>query len=166
MYLQNQFEGSLQKFTHSVAGRNSGGQELSPKDAHTMVVLRGSRELLDDDEEETEGGGSDRAAGDVIGWVSTRVETEMCSHKHGVIQHLIRDVPRATPYVFEAMALTQAVAKGGLKQKLSDGGDLCLQFGGTCELHGAKTIRDGVLYRPRGDNYPSIDACHPNRNRA
>ena len=57
------------------------------------------------------------------------------------------------------MALTQAVAKGGLKLKLSDGGDLCLQFGGTCELHGAKTIRDGVLYRPRGDNYPSIDAC-------
>ena len=159
LYLQGKFEANLQKFICSVAGRNVAGEEVSHKDAHTMVVLRGSRELLDDDEEETEGGGSDRAAGDVIGWVSTRVETEMCCHTHGVIQHLIRDVPRATPYVFEAMALTQAVAKGGLKLKLSDGGDLCLQFGSTCELHGAKTIRDGVLYRPRGDNYPSIDAC-------
>ena len=158
MYLQGEFEAILQKFIRSMAGRNFAGQELSPKDAHTMVVLRGSRELLDE-YEETEGGGSDRVAGDVIGWVSSRVGTAMCTHKHGVIQHLIRDVPRATPYVFEAMALTQAVAKGGLKLKLSDGGDLCLQFGGTRELHGAKTIRDGVLYRPRGDNYPSIDAC-------
>eukprot|EP00439_Symbiodinium_sp_Y106_P007674 s5997_g1.t1 len=52
-----------------------------------------------------------------------------------------------------------AVAKGGLKLKLSDGSDLCLQFNGTCELYGAKTIRHGVLYRPRGHNYPSIDAC-------
>eukprot|EP00439_Symbiodinium_sp_Y106_P028511 s3989_g3.t1 len=93
MYLQNQFEGSLQKFIHSVAGRNSGGQELSPKDAHTMVVLRGSRELLDE-YEETEGGGSDRVAGDVIGWVSSRVETAMCTHKHAVIQHLIRDAKK------------------------------------------------------------------------
>ena len=97
LYLQGKFEANLQKFIHSVAGRNSGGQELSPKDAHTMVVLRGSRELLDDDEEETEGGGSDRVAGDVIGWVSSRVETAMCTHKHGVIQHLIRDVPEPLP---------------------------------------------------------------------
>ncbi|CAE7396098.1 unnamed protein product [Symbiodinium necroappetens] len=57
------------------------------------------------------------------------------------------------------MALTQAVAEGGLKLKFRDGSDLCLQFGGMCELHGAKTIRDGVFYRPRGDNFPSIDAC-------
>ena len=49
-----------------MAGRNFAGQEVSHKDAHTMVVLRGSRELLDDDEEESEGGGSDRRAGDVI----------------------------------------------------------------------------------------------------
>ena len=81
-----------------------------------MVVLRESRELLDDDEEE-----KPRVVARTvwlvmyIGWVSSRVETAMCTHKHGVIQHLIRDVPRATPYVFEAMALTQAVAKGGLK---------------------------------------------------
>ena len=159
LYLQGKFEANLQKFICSVAGRNVAGEEVSHKDAHTMVVLRGSRELLDDDEEETEGGGSDRAAGDVVGWVSSRVETAMCTHNHGVIQRLIRDVPRATPYVFEAMVLTQAVAKGGLKLKLSDGSDLCLQFNGTCELYGAKTIRHGVLYRPRGDNYPSIDAC-------
>ena len=158
VYLQGKFEALLQKFIRSMAGRNFAGQELSPKDARTMVVLRGSLELLDD-YEETEGGGSDRAAGDAIGWVSSRVETEMCAPKHGIIQRLIREVPRATSYVFEAMVLTQAVAKGGLKLKLSDGSNLCLQFGGTCELYGAKTIRDGVLYRPRGDNYPSIDAC-------
>ena len=49
-YLQGEFEAILQKFIiHSMAGRNSGGQELSPKDAHMMVVLRGSRELLDED---------------------------------------------------------------------------------------------------------------------
>ena len=158
VYLQGKFEALLQKFIRSMAGRNFAGQELSPKDAHTMVVLRGSLELLDD-HEETEGGGSDRAAGDALGWVSSRVETEMCAPKHGIIQRLIRDVPRATSYVFEAMVLTQAVAKGGLKLKLSDGSNLCLQFGGTCELYGAKTTRDGVLYRPRGDNYPSTDAC-------
>ena len=156
--VKQKFNDELEKFIRSMAGRNFAGQEVSHKDAHTMVVLRGSRELLDDDEE-TAGGGEDRRAGDAIGWVSSRVETEICSHKHGVIQHLIRDVPRATPYVFEAMALTQAVAKGGLKLKLSDGSNLCLQFGGTCELYGAKTVRDGVLYRPRGDNYPSVDAC-------
>ena len=123
--MKQKFNDELEKFIRSMAGRNFAGQEVSHKDAHTMVVLRGSRELLDD-EEETAGGGEDRRAGDAIGWVSSRVETEICSHKHGVIQHLIRDVPRATPYVFEAMALTQAVAKGGLKLKLSDGSNLCL----------------------------------------
>ena len=97
LYLQGKFEANLQKFIRSMAGRNFAGEEVSHKDAHTMVVLRGSRELLDDDEEETEGGGSDRAAGDVVGWVSSRVETAMCTHNHGVIQRLIGDVPRATP---------------------------------------------------------------------
>ena len=42
MYLQGEFEAILQKFIRSMAGRNFAGQELSPKDAHTMVVLCGS----------------------------------------------------------------------------------------------------------------------------
>ena len=158
MYQQGKFEALLRNFIESTTGRNFAGSELPHKDAHTMVVLRGSRELLGEDEE-TAGGGDDRHAGDPIGWVSSCVEAEMCTKNHEVIQRLIRDVPRTAPYVFEAMVLTQAVAEGGLKLELSTGSDLCLQFGGTRELYGAKKIKDGVLYRPRGDNYPSIDAC-------
>ena len=77
--MKHKFNDELQKFIRSMTRRNFAGEEVSHKDAHTMVVLRGSPELLDDDEE-TESDGKGRTAGDAIGWVSSRVETEMCTH--------------------------------------------------------------------------------------
>ena len=110
VYQQGKFEALLRNFIASTTGRNFAGYELSHKDAHTMVVLRGSRELLGEDEE-TAGGGEDRQGGDPIGWVSSRVETEMCTKNHEVIQRLIREVPRTAPYVFEAMCLLRPLQR-------------------------------------------------------
>eukprot|EP00439_Symbiodinium_sp_Y106_P076420 s760_g15.t1 len=42
LYLQGKFEANLQKFIRSMAGRNFAGEEVSHKDAHTMVDGQGA----------------------------------------------------------------------------------------------------------------------------
>ena len=147
----------LRKFIHSTAGQNQAGNEVTHKDAHTMVILRGSGELLDEQEAPDD---RNCYAGEPIGWVSSRVETELL-RPSGAIASMIKKAPRAAPYIFEAMVLDTALTKAGLTLQTDGEESICLKFSGTCQLYDAKTmkIEDGILYRARGDNYPSIDAC-------
>ena len=59
----------------------------------------------------------------------------------------------------ERLRCCSLVHEAGLQLEGKNSEKLTLRFSERCELWGAKTMRDGVLYRPRGDDYPAIDAC-------
>ena len=48
LFLYNEFQATLERFMDRIAGKNTLGKKSSSKDAHTMVLLRGSAELMGD----------------------------------------------------------------------------------------------------------------------
>lgn len=163
-----------------IAGTNILGKDSSSKDAHTMVLLRGSTELMEDipsacatkndDEEQSiippfELHGK---AGSEIGLASVAVESKIYNLRHdcSAITEMIRLFPKTVAYLFEGLVLNRLVHEAGLQLKGKNSEELTLCFSERCELWGAKTMRDGVLYRPRGDDYPAIDACGVPANEA
>ena len=48
LFLQKKFQHTLERFMDRIAGKNTLGKKSSSKDAHTMVLLRGSAELMGD----------------------------------------------------------------------------------------------------------------------
>ena len=174
LYLQSKFAQTLDLFIDRIAGTNTAGKESSAKDAHTMVLLRGSSELMEDvpsacpterdDEFQSilptfQQGGE---AGSVIGFASLQVERRMCALRHSntAMIEMIRLFPKAVAYVFEGLVLDRLVHQDGLQLNGKDDAQmLTLRFSERCELWGAETMKNGVLYRPRGDDYPAIDAC-------
>ena len=163
-----------------IAGKNILGKDSSSKDAHTMVLLRGSAELMvdvpvahltkNDDEEQSiilpfELHGK---AGSEIGLASVTVESKIYNLRHdcSAITEMIRLFPKTVAYLFEGLVLNRLVHEAGLQLKGKNSEELTLCFSERCELWGAKTMRDGVLYRPRGDDYPAIDACGVPANEA
>ena len=168
LFLQNKFQATLERFMDRIAGKKS-----SSKDAHTMVLLRGSTELMgdvpvahatkNDDEEQSiippfELHGK---AGSEIGLASVTVESKIYNLRHdcSAITEMIRLFPKTVAYLFEGLVLNRLVHQAGLQLEGKKSEKLTLCFSERCELWGAKTMGDGVLYRPRGDDYPAIDAC-------
>ena len=179
LFLQNEFQATLERFMDRIAGKNTLGKKSSSKDAHTMVFLRGSTELMEDvpsacatkndDEEQSiiPPFGLDRKAGSEIGLASVTVESKIYNLRHdcSAITEMIRLFPKTVAYLFEGLVLNRLVHEAGLHLQGKDCA-LTLRFSERCELWGAKTMRDGVLYRPRGDDYPAIDACGAPANEA
>ena len=179
LFLQNEFQATLERFMDRIAGKNTLGKKSSSKDAHTMVLLRGSTELMEDvpsacatkndDEEQSiiPPFGLDRKAGSEIGLASVTVESKIYNLRHdcSAITEMIRLFPKTVAYLFEGLVLNRLVHEAGLHLQGKDCA-LTLRFSERCELWGAKTMRDGVLYRPRGDDYPAIDACGVPANEA
>ena len=180
LFLYNEFQATLEQFIDRIAGKNILGKDSSSKDAHTMVLLRGSSELMgdvpvahetkNDDEEQSiippfELHGR---AGSEIGLVSVTVESKIYNLRHdcSAITEMIRLFPKTVAYLFEGLVLNRLVHEAGLQLKGKNSEELTLCFSERCELRGAKTMRDGVLYRPRGDDYPAIDACGVPANEA
>lgn len=180
LFLYNEFQATLERFMERIAGKNIFGKKSSSKDAHTMVLLRGSTELMEDipsacatkndDEEQTiippfELHGK---AGSEIGLASVAVESKIYNLRHdcSAITQMIRLFPKTGAYLFEGLVLNRLVHEAGLQLKGKNSEELTLCFSERCELWGAKTMRDGVLYRPRGDDYPAIDACGVPANEA
>lgn len=145
-----------------------------------MVLLRGSTELMEDipsacatkndDEEQSiippfELHGK---AGSEIGLASVAVESKIYNLRHdcSAIAEMIRLFPKTVANLFEGLVLNRLVHEAGLQLKGKNSEELTLCFSERCELWGAKTMRDGVLYRPRGDDYPAIDACGVPANEA
>ena len=174
LYLQSEFAQTLNLFIERIAGTNTAGKESSAKDAHTMMLLRGSSELMEDVPSACPTGRDDEfpsilptfqhggKAGSVIGFASLQVEQRMCALRHDktAMIEMIRLFPKAVAYVFEGLVLDRLVHKDGLQLNGQDDAQmLTLRFSERCELWGAKTMKNGVLYRPRGDDYPAIDAC-------
>ena len=176
LFLYNEFQATLERFMDRIAGKNTLGKKSSSKDAHTMVLLRGSTELMEDipsacatkndDEEQSiippfELHGK---AGSEIGLASVAVESKIYNLRHdcSAITEMIRLFPKT---VAEGLVLNRLVHESGLQLQGKDCA-LTLRFSERCELWGAKTMRDGVLYRPRGDDYPAIDACGVPANEA
>ena len=179
LFLYNEFQATLERFMDRIAGKNTLGKKSSSKDAHTMVLLRGSTELMEDipsacatkndDEEQSiippfELHGK---AGSEIGLASVAVESKIYNLRHdcSAITEMIRLFPKTVAYLFEGLVLNRLVHEAGLHLQGKDCA-LTLRFSERCELWGAKTMRDGVLYRPRGDDYPAIDACGVPANEA
>ena len=179
LFLYNEFQATLERFMDRIAGKNTLGKKSSSKDAHTMVLLRGSTELMEDipsacatkndDEEQSiippfELHGK---AGSEIGLASVAVESKIYNLRHdcSAITEMIRLFPKTVAYLFEGLVLNRLVHESGLQLQGKDCA-LTLRFSERCELWGAKTMRDGVLYRPRGDDYPAIDACGVPANEA
>ena len=180
LFLQKKFQATLEQFMDRIAGKNILGKDSSSKDAHTMVLLRGSAELMgdvpvahatkNDDEEQSiippfELHGR---AGSEIGLASVTVEGKIYNLRHdcSAITEMIRLFPKTVAYLFEGLVLNCLVHEAGLQLKGKNSEELTLRFSERCELWGAKTMRDGVLYRPRGDDYPAIDACGVPANEA
>ena len=172
LFLQKKFQATLERFMDRIAGKNTLGKKSSSKDAHTMVLLRGSAELMgdvpvahatkNDDEEQSiiPPFELDGKAGSEIGLASVTVENKIYNLRHdcSAITEMIRLFPKTVAYLFEGLVLNRLVHEEGLHLQGKDCA-LTLRFSERCELWGAKTMRDGVLYRPRGDDYPAIDAC-------
>ena len=180
LFLYNEFQATLERFMDRIAGKNILGKDSSSKDAHTMVLLRGSAELMgdvpvahatkNDDEEQSiippfELHGR---AGSEIGLASVTVESKIYNLRYdcSAITEMIRLFPKTVAYLFEGLVLNRLVHEAGLQLKGKNSEELTLCFSERCELWGAKTMRDGVLYRPRGDDYPAIDACGVPANEA
>ena len=172
LFLQKKFQHTLERFMDRIAGKNTLGKKSSSKDAHTMVLLRGSAELMgdvpvahatkNDDEEQSiiPPFELDGKAGSEIGLASVTVENKIYNLRRdcSAITEMIRLFPKTVAYLFEGLVLNRLVHEAGLHLQGKDCA-LTLRFSERCELWGAKTMRDGVLYRPRGDDYPAIDAC-------
>ena len=172
LFLYNEFQHTLERFMDRIAGKNALGKKSSSKDAHTMVLLRGSAELMgdvpvahatkNDDEEQSiiPPFELDGKAGSEIGLASVTVESKIYNLRHdcSAITEMIRLFPKTVAYLFEGLVLNRLVHEAGLHLQGKDCA-LTLRFSERCELWGSKTMRDGVLYRPRGDDYPAIDAC-------
>ena len=173
LFLQKKFQHTLERFMDRIAGKNTLGKKSSSKDAHTMVLLRGSAELMgdvpvahatkNDDEEQSiiPPFELDGKAGSEIGLASVTVENKIYNLRHdcSAITEMIRLFPKTVAYLFEGLVLNRLVHEAGLQLEGKNSEKLTLCFSERCELWGAKTMRDGVLYRPRGDDYPAIDAC-------
>lgn len=156
LYLQSKFAQTLDLFIDRIAGTNTAGKESSAKDAHTMVLLRGSSELMEDvpsacpterdDEFQSilptfQQGGE---AGSVIGFASLQVERRMCALRHSntAMIEMIRLFPKAVAYVFEGLVLDRLVHQDGLQLKGKDDAQmLTLLFSERCELWGAETMK-------------------------
>ena len=180
LFLYNEFQATLERFMDRIAGKNTLGKKSSSKDAHTMVLLRGSAELMgdvpvahatkNDDEEQSiiPPFELDGKAGSEIGFASVTVENKIYNLRRdcSAITEMIRLFPKTVAYLFEGLVLNRLVHEAGLQLKGKNSEELTLCFSERCELWGAKTMRDGVLYRPRGDDYPAIDACGVPANEA
>ena len=170
LFLYNEFQATLERFMDRIAGKNTLGKKSSSKDAHTMVLLRGSAELMgdvpvahatkNDDEEQSiiPPFELDGKAGSEIGFASVTVENKIYNLRRDITE-MIRLFPKTVAYLFEGLVLNRLVHEAGLQLEGKNSEKLTLRFSERCELWGAKTMRDGVLYRPRGDDYPAIDAC-------
>lgn len=144
-------------------------------DALRMVLLQGSEELREDAVHSSCGAGAEGSSpsnysvfaggghpGDFMGFASTRAEHEVrklltCPAS---INRVVDVTFALAPHVFEWMVLNAATQAGGLRLTgRSARQDAFLKFSGECELWSATQIKPGLLFRPRGNYYPAIDAC-------
>ena len=153
-----------------IAGKNTLGKKSSSKDAHTMGDVPVARATKNDDEEQSiiPPFELDGKAGSEIGLASVTVENKIYNLRRdcSAITEMIRLFSKTVAYLFEGLVLNRLVHEAGLQLKGKSSEELTLCFSERCELWGAKTMRDGVLYRPRGDDYPAIDACGVPANEA
>lgn len=179
------FHTTLRMFVGKIGGKvTAGGEKTAAKDAHTMVLLKHSPELVEDSEHDDLNDDGDADDGKVnvqqvedpredpgsfIGFVSAHVEEcvkALCLTREAcekMLEVLGADV---APYVFERLVVNQmnllTTQDDGLALMDSNQSHvMTLKFSQVCELWGATTIKDSVLYRPRKwrGHDPSIDAC-------
>ena len=109
---EQRFNDMIRRFIDWVAGVNSADWNSSARDAHTMVILQGSQELIETEEESEK----PPPPGSAIGVVSETVSRELSDliFNAEFFKHVLRIVSKAAACVFEEVVLQKIVTSDGL----------------------------------------------------
>eukprot|EP00971_Amphidinium_carterae_P339191 6476836-Amphidinium_carterae.1 len=156
-----QFQTLLEKFINNICGKqNAAEKQQNVKDAHTMVLLRGSQELS----EETVADAVQKG-GEKMGFVSQCVEnavmTAMNLDNSKSIEDVIRMAPKTAPRIFEKL-VKKHIMSAGLKlarEPHPEGWAAALPLLQATQSgeFPISTFVENVLYSGKGDDQKSVD---------
>lgn len=171
------FVSTLETFVNALVGITLQGLDAAPHDAHALLLLQCSLQLVEEAQGEAEGnevgetggeageavgqgegGGLSRVApGEMLQYASTYVQQRVHAAllAKDRLLNFLRAIPQAAPFAFEEIAL-RWLMQDGLEVQ---GGILKVEKQTWLEdlLECPSLLQLNVVYRPRSRHYPSID---------